>query len=203
MNIQFWLLRPHLIVPRLRFWFFERSNSDKPWLCAGTIAFLNQALNREMVGVEFGSGRSTRWLAARLKTLVSVEQNSEWYQIVTDQLKQAGIQNVDYRMIPTEHPESEPEREVYVPIPSYVAVLNEFEDNSIDFVLVDGHYRSTCIKAAVSKIRPGGYLVVDDTNMWNVIGGLPAPLEWVCVDTSTNGIKTAKIWQKPGDRGSC
>jgi len=197
MNLQFWLRKPHLILPRLRFWLFERSNSDKPWLCVGTIAYLDQALNREMVGIEFGSGRSTRWLAARMKKLVSVEHDAKWHSIVAGQLKQAVIENVDYRMTPLDHPESEPERDSYAPLPSYVAVLNEFEDNSVDFVLVDGHYRSTCIKVAHSKIRPGGYIVVDDTNLWNDVGGPPVAKEWACVDTSTNGIKTAKIWQKP------
>jgi predicted O-methyltransferase YrrM len=197
MNIQFWLRRPHLIIPRLRFWLYERSNSDKPWLCAGTIVFLERVLTTEMIGAEFGSGRSTRWLAARLKKLVSIEQSSEWYQIVCNQLKDAAIQNVDYRLIPIEHPESEPEHEEYETLPKYVAVLNTFENDSIDFVLVDGHYRSTCIKAALSKIRNGGYLVVDDTNLWKAIGGPPVPKEWKCVDTSTNGIKTASIWQKP------
>ncbi|WP_442506626.1 class I SAM-dependent methyltransferase [Novipirellula sp. SH528] len=196
MNLLFWIKRPRLILPRIKFWFFERSNSDKPWLCAGTIDFLDRVLDDSMHGVEFGSGRSTRWLATKLESLVSVEHNDQWHAIVKDQLAQANIERVDYRLIPLDHEESAPEKESYEPLPNYVTVLDEFEDATVDFVLVDGHYRTTAIKHSLNKIRPGGFLVVDDTNMWSQADELPIPSNWTCVDTSSNGIKTAKIWQR-------
>jgi hypothetical protein len=37
MAIGFWLARPQMVIPRIRYWFWERMNPDKPWLCPGTI----------------------------------------------------------------------------------------------------------------------------------------------------------------------
>ena len=126
-----------------------------------------------------------------------MEHNLEWHTIVSKQLQDANIQNVDYRLIPLEHVEQAPEQVSYDPLPKYFGLLDEFEDKSIDFVLVDGHYRSFCVKYSIEKLRPGGLLVVDDTNLWNTTGKPPVPESWKCVNTSTNGIKTAKIWLKP------
>lgn len=199
MNIKFWMKNPHLVVPRIRFWLFEKFNSDKPWLCVGTINALDRNLKPHMTGVEFGSGRSTRWLAGKLKSLLSVEHCEEWHHVVVKQLADANVRNVDYRYIPLDHAESEPELDFYPTTPKYVAVLDEFDDGTVDFVLVDGHYRTTCIHHALRTIRPGGLLVVDDTQMWSATGGPPVPDDWECVDTSTNGIKTASIWRRPSE----
>ena len=194
-NLTFWLRRPKLILPRLKFWLFERFNLDKPWLCTGTIEYLDLALTGTGKGVEFGSGRSTQWLAKRLKQLVSVEHHEGWHSIVTKQLQDAKIANVDYRLIPLDHLKSAPEEADYQPLPKYVSFLEDFGADTLDFVLVDGHYRTTCIRQSIAKIAPGGFLVVDDVNLW-ANNNPPVPADWNCVNTSSNGIKTAKIWQK-------
>jgi predicted O-methyltransferase YrrM len=152
-----------------------------------------------MRGLEFGSGRSTRWLARRVESLISVEHVEDWHRVVRQQLGQASIQNVDVRMIPLDHAEAQPEQAHYETTPRYVAVLDEAVDGSLDFVLVDGHYRSACIRKCLTKIRCGGLLVVDDTNLWATAGGPPVPPEWDCVDSSTNGTKTAQILRRPGE----
>ena len=46
----------------------------------------------------------------------------------------------------------------------YVKVLDEFDDNSIDIILVDGEYRGHCALRALKKLRNGGILVVDNVN---------------------------------------
>ena len=121
--------------------------------------------------------------------------------MVTEQLRHAGITNVDIRLIPLEHPLLAPERDAYDPLPAYVGVLEEFEDISLDFVFVDGHYRTTCIKAAPAKLRSGGLLAVDDTNMWDASGGPPVPATWRCVDSSTNGSRLRKSGRGRKERG--
>jgi len=149
----------------------------------------------EMTGVEFGSGRSTHWFAKRLKQLISIEHVAEWYAVVQQQIASKSLTNVDYRLIPLEHEESEPERESYFPLPKYVEWLTTIPNESLDFVLVDGHYRTTCIRSSLQRIKIGGMIVVDDLELW-MKNGPPVPSEWLCVDTSTNGIKTTKIWKR-------
>src|SRR4051812_4904265 len=166
MNVKHWLRNPGKIVSRLRYYGWERLNPDKPWLCPGTIRFCEKHLGRSFGALEFGSGRSTRWFAARVGKLTSVEHNADWHAIVAQQLAAHGCDNVNYRLIPLNHGVDEPERETYDPLPDYVAVMNEFADGSLDLIVVDGHYRTMCIKACLNKLRPGGLLLVDDTNMW-------------------------------------
>jgi predicted O-methyltransferase YrrM len=198
MNLRFWVRRPHLLAARARYWVWERLNPDKPWLCPGSVRFCERHLTAGMTGLEFGSGRSTAWFAGRLGRLVSVEHNREWYEKVRADLAARAVANVDYRLVPLDHPEAEPERPAYDPPPRYAAVADEFPDGSLDFVVVDGHYRSTCIRRCLAKVRPGGLLLVDDVNLWPTRAELPVPADWAAADLSGNGLKQTGIWRKPG-----
>ena len=196
MNLNYWLRNPSKIVSRVKYWIYEKQNPDKPWLCPGTITFLDSALKPNMVGAEFGSGRSTHWFGKRLKVLISIEHFPPWYKTVKEQIAESSLPNVDYRLIPLDHLESEPEREHYEPLPKYVSWLVGVPDETYDFVLVDGHYRTTCIRQSLNKIKRGGLLVVDDVEMWYRQNGPPVPQSWNCVNSSTNGLKTTEIWKR-------
>ncbi len=197
MAIGFWLTRPAMAVARVRYWLWERQNPDKPWMCPGTIAFCEAHLSRSMTALEFGSGRSTRWFAEQVGHITSIEHNAGWFAIVQKQLAEAKISNVDYRLVPLGHPESEPERPAYAPLPDYVAAADAMPDRSLDFAVVDGHYRTNCVRRLLPKIKPGGYLLVDDINMWPSPAALPIPPGWRVADDSTNGVKRCIIWQAP------
>ena len=148
-----------------------------------------------MSALEFGSGRSTRWLGKLVGHLISVEHNSKWYETTREQLVEDEITNVDLRLVPLDHPESAPERIEYSPVPNYVAVADGVSDRSLGLAIVDGHYRTNCIRHLVPKIAPGGYLLVDDIDMWPSPESLPVPEDWRVVDDSTNGVKRCIIWQ--------
>ncbi len=182
-----------MAVARLRYRMWERANPDKPWLCPGTIAFCQAHLTKSMLCVEFGSGRSTRWFATLVGRIISIEHNTQWHAIVKDQLKDTA--NIDYRLIPLNHAESQPEQPSYSPVPDYVAAADGLHDRSVDFAIVDGHYRTNCVRHLVPKIAPNGYLLVDDINLWPSLESLPVPPSWKIVDDSTNGVKRCIIWQ--------
>lgn len=190
-----WLRNPQALYHRLRYYVWEKMNPGAPWLCPGTVAFCRSHLTKQSKVLEYGSGRSTRWFAERVASIISVEHNTEWHGIVSKKL--AGLDNVDYRLVPLSHPESEPEQAAYDPLPPYVSVASEIADGSLNLVVVDGHYRSHCIRCAAAKIAPGGWLLVDDVNFWPSIASIPAPAGWSIADDSTNGIKRCIIWQRP------
>jgi hypothetical protein len=98
-------------------------------------------------------------------------------------------------LIPLNNPEMEPERSEYDPVPDYVASCDQIENASLDFVIVDGHYRTHCVRHMVPKIKPGGYLLLDDSNLWPQQEILQVPKTWMIDDNSTNGIKNSIIWQ--------
>jgi hypothetical protein len=197
LNIKYWLRRPHLIWPRLKYWLWEITNRDKPWLCPGAVDYCTEVLTKSMQAIEFGSGRSTAWFAQRVGRLTTVEHSPRWYARVRSTLEQKQLSRVDCRLVPLDHPEAEAEHETYEPLPSYVRVLNEFPDDSLDLVVVDGHYRSTCIRASLAKLKGSGLLLVDDVNMWGGFNRVPIPDLWTLVHRSSNGLKETGIWQKP------
>ncbi len=74
----------------------QRKNPDHPWLTKQANSILSTLLKQTDEGLEWGSGRSTFWLAQRIKHLTSVEHDKEWYEAVSSKLKAANISNVNY-----------------------------------------------------------------------------------------------------------
>ena len=44
----------------------------------------------------------------------------------------------------------------------YAAQISGFPDGCFDLIIIDGAERNECIRAAASKVRPGGWIVVDN-----------------------------------------
>lgn len=188
---------PGKVFHRLRYWVWERLHPDEPWLTPGAVEFLKGALRPDMTGIEFGSGRSTRWYASHLRHLLSVEHHQGWYENVKVELEQSGVRNVDYRHIALSHPERAPTVPEYDPLPPYIGVIREFPDASLGLVVVDGHYRQACVREALPKLRSGGLLLVDDTNMLKSLSDWGVPSDWPVASHTTNGLKYTTVWRKP------
>ncbi|WP_405211302.1 class I SAM-dependent methyltransferase [Dokdonia sp. Asnod2-E02] len=156
MNPKIWT--PRYITNRLGLFVYEQFNKDKPWIAPSAIKWLEANLNKEMRGVEFGSGRSTVWYAHKLKSLVSIEDHQEWFQKVEEQLNNAKLTNVRYVL-------KSCEKDASGNIP-YVDVVKEFDNNAIDFVVVDGKHRDRIALEAINKLTSGGYLLLDDAERY-------------------------------------
>src|SRR2546421_12637639 len=91
---------PRYLFDRLRVELYERRNIDKPWLTPQAIDLLSTMLLPSDVALEWGSGRSTCWIARRVKHLTSVEADGNWAARVREMLAEQNIANVDYRHCP-------------------------------------------------------------------------------------------------------
>ena len=78
-----------------------------------------------------------------------------------------------------------------------MAIADEFADATLDLVVIDGHYRSNCIRRCLWKARPGGFLLVDDLGLWPDRSQLPVPADWPVADLGSNGLKQTGIWRRP------
>jgi len=158
--LKFQSLRPSYIIPRLRQRAFSRRFPDAPWLTESAVLMLDSWLKPTDVGLEWGSGRSTVWLARRMKHVTSIEADQTWYENVRNMLREANLlDRVDYRHIPCElQDQDEPAAH------PYSDVAADLPDGSLDFCLVDGHIRASCFRIAIQKIKPGGLLVLDNAN---------------------------------------
>jgi predicted O-methyltransferase YrrM len=148
---------PRYVAARTREIIYHRGYPDHPWLTRAANEILQSLLRKEDVGLEFGSGRSTLWFAKRIKHLTSVEHDEHWFKKVKSDLESNALYNVDYLFKPAS--EGEP-----VPASPYLLVVDKFSPNSLDFVLVDGAYRSYCALGSIGKLRPGGILIIDNVN---------------------------------------
>jgi Methyltransferase domain len=195
---------PTIGLRRVGYKLYELTHPDEPWIAQGAIRFCEASLTREMAGFEWGSGRSTAWFAQRLGSLTSIEHDTGWFKIVQEKLKRRSIHNVTYRLVPLNHPLEEPHRPFYDPIPDYVAAVEEFRDGTLDFASVDGHYRLACIFAVIPKLKPGGLLLVDNTDWgpngveWCVPSNYEGvPSNWELVHQSRNVLTQTTVWRKP------
>ena len=159
------LLRPRYVADRVRLAVHQRLNPDAPWLTAEATSFLDRWLEYGHVGIEWGSGRSTRWFARRARRLLSVEHDAGWHATVSALLAADGLTNVEYRLHPCEPERIEtPEWIAAMLASDYVRAVDAFGPGSIDFALVDGMYRSACALAVLPKLRSGALLIIDNVN---------------------------------------
>jgi predicted O-methyltransferase YrrM len=131
---------------------------EDPWLTREAIGLLDRLLRPTDIALEFGAGRSTAWIARRVSKLTSVESDDLWFRRVGETLNAGGISNVDLLHRQRDVPE------VDGASATYVRVLDDIPDLSVDFVLVDGIYRNYCALRSIAKIKPCGLIVVDNVN---------------------------------------
>jgi predicted O-methyltransferase YrrM len=157
-------VRSHRTLPyvyhRTRQLFYERAHPDHPWLTPAAIDLLATLLRPADTGAEFGSGRSTLWFAARVAALTSVEHDARWHETVTARLSNGGPGNVEYILAPEDQPMERGGDS------AYARTALAFPDASLDFALVDGHYRDYSAKFIMPKIKPGGMLIIDNVNWY-------------------------------------
>lgn len=208
-------LSPRYVLNRARQMLYERSHHDDPWLTPAAVRLLAGLLRPTDEGAEFGSGRSTIWFAARVAALTSVEHDARWHEAVTVMLKERGLGNVDYVLAPEDQPMERGGDS------AYARTALGFPDATLDFALVDGHYRDYSAKFVMPKIRPGGMLIIDNVNWYlpcrskapnsrTAVLGPATPVwaevwqelaGWRTIWTSS-GVWDTAIFIKPGKRGS-
>lgn len=157
-----------------------------PWLTFDAIRVIDKHLVPGTRLFEYGSGHSTLYWAQRGIRVHSMEDHADWFEIARCKLSE--LPNAKVSFAPDEK--------------GYVRGIDAV-DGDFDVVLVDGAFRMACIDAAVSRVRPGGLLVVDNTD-WHwftkVDGHFPA--EWRkrvfkgCAPFIGYPSQTT-IWQKP------
>lgn len=152
---------PRYVTARLQNFLYQKIHPDRPWLTPDAVNFLGQWLKPEDQGVEFGSGISTIWFANRVSRLLSIENNPEWYHKVKQWLHDAGLNNVNYVLAAEVENESDQIR-----ASKYIKPGQSLPDISLDFVLVDGRWRSECANIMINKLKPGGLMIIDNANLY-------------------------------------
>jgi predicted O-methyltransferase YrrM len=127
---------------------------ERPWIVPAAVGWLRRRARRDWSVLELGSGRSTVWLARRCRHVLAFEDDEHWVVRARELLDEAGIDNAEIRQLPIER---------------FVPAVAEMADDSYDLVVVDflespQADRVDAVREARSKVRPGGYLMLDDSD---------------------------------------
>ncbi len=151
-----WNLR--YIKNRIQNFYFEKKHKDYPWINKQAIIVFENLLLKDDIGVEFGSGSSTIWFSKKVKHLTSIEDHKEWFDKINKQLKEESIDNTTYLFKKSENSISQ--------YSEYCSYVDTFKDESLDFIVIDGKHRVTIANKAVSKIKKGGFIYLDDSQRY-------------------------------------
>ncbi len=148
---------PHSIVTAAATRFFGY-RLPVPWLGWRGIKAIDEVLSgiKNAKVLEYGSGMSSLWLSRRCGQLVSVEHDGDWHSLLAPKFTAKGMEHVEYRR----HDKAN-----YPKVSTHPA-------HSFDFILIDGIQRDECAVEALKKIKPGGYLYLDNSDVtWNDYAG--------------------------------
>lgn len=180
-----------------------------PWLPFSVTRWLNLHLDPCMRVFEWGSGASTVFFGGRVSQVVSIEYNPDWYARVSREVANRSLTNVTLCHVPPEDQRqalelaspddlsrySTGDREnrgrFFV---SYVRAILKHPEESFDVVVVDGRTRPECMRTCASRVKPGGIVVLDDSQRAEYAGAVAhfAAEGWRI--TRFSGPGPGKIW---------
>ena len=122
---------------------------EMPWLGFSAVHCIEQLLQPQWSLLEFGSGMSTIWFARRVARIVSIETDAEWHGRVKALLRNRGLSDrVECRLVP-----------------ATLEGLSSTLPQGFDFALVDGTSRDVATGLALSVVKPGGYIYLDNSDV--------------------------------------
>lgn len=122
-------------------------DAGEPWWCRSAITYLAHILpTNGGTAFEWGAGGSTVWLAARGLAVTTIESDPGWAAKVKTRCPTVNVR-------------------LRTSLTGYVAAAELVPPGSLDVAVIDGLDRPGCARAIAAKIRPGGVVVLDDTNV--------------------------------------
>jgi hypothetical protein len=151
---------------------------QQPWITFQAMDFLAANLAKNDAVFEYGGGGSTLFFLSRVKEVVTVEHNREWFEVlkkIAAEKKNASWKgnfiaaepgNIVDNPDPSEpaHYSSADEPSKGMNYRNYVCNIDSFNDGYFSCVIVDGRSRPACIAHAIAKIRKNGFLVLDNSD---------------------------------------
>jgi hypothetical protein len=174
----------------------------KPWMTYRSIRFLENYLRDGMSVFEYGSGGSTAFFLDRGCELVTVEHDGKWAAAVEDRLGDhprwtnhlVPPEGVDENGSPAD-PYTYVSGDNHLVFREYVRTIDAYD--AFDLVSVDGRARPAALRHAISKVRPGGVLLLDNSEREEYAPGaaLVDAQDWLREDLPGPGPYNDYFWQ--------
>jgi len=135
---------------------------ELPWWPYPAIERIQGILKPASIVLEYGTGTSTVWMARRVARIYGVEGSPEWIERVRQLAVRRGLRNLELRLRDsTRYPERGARSALFN---EEFAGLDDIPETVLDLVVVDGAARWRCIEVALPRVKPGGYLYLDNSD---------------------------------------
>lgn len=124
---------------------------DQPWISYDAYRLLSSRLDAKSRVLEFGSGMSTAYWAEYAGEVIAIEDNAEWHTIVEERFRRRGITNATIILKPD--------------LANYARLTTSERGDGFDLIIVDGQVRAECARFALSCLRPGGSIYLDNSDV--------------------------------------
>jgi len=132
-----------------------------PWMTFGAIEYLSDYLQQNMEVFEYGSGGSTLFFSNKVKKIVSIEHDRNWYDYEINVLSK--LKNLELNLVlPEDTGRLKNYRKNYNNkfFDNYVNIIDNYEE--FDVIIVDGRQRNDCFKKAIKHIKKNGIIIFDN-----------------------------------------
>ena len=140
---------------------------DLPWWTLAAVKGTDEFLKRNGSArvFEYGSGASTIWLARRAESVISIEHDVPWHEVVSARLvpfSSAKLRLIEADAEPVAGYVSEKRGWEGRSFQRYVSAIEE-ETGQFDLIVIDGRARAACLTHAVKRLAPGGMILFDNS----------------------------------------
>lgn len=142
---------------------------DRPWLTPQAVRFLDHIIKPDWVVAELGAGASTAWFGRRAGRVLSIESDPTWANRVELTLLMAGVRNVEMHLVSLGEFDDELAR-IAPASPLDLIVVDQLEREAGD--------RVESVRRGRQFVRPGGYLVLDDSDRAEYAGAFDHLAGW-------------------------
>lgn len=150
---------------------WHNSLVDKqPWLVFKAVSWLQKNLNAKMNVFEYGSGGSTIFIAKRVKKVISIEYDANWYQNVKVAVKKEKLSNCQIILCKPEIVKVKNSSDQLfsndfysnASYEKYSKVIENYPDKCFDLIIIDGRVRLECLKNSLRKVKNNGFILFDN-----------------------------------------
>jgi|TARA_B110000259_G_scaffold90249_1_gene104792 hypothetical protein len=137
-----WVLSRYLYQP------VDSDGQPIPWVTYASLHFISQKLENTSFNLfEYGSGNSTLWFSKRVKYIISVEHDANYYEIIKNKIKLPS--NITYILSDIKN--------------DYSKKVLDYKDE-FHIIIIDGRDRITCTKNSLKALRQDGIIIWDNSD---------------------------------------
>lgn len=150
---------------------------EQAWINFAALDYLDRWLKPGHRVFEYGGGGSTLFFCKRAGFVATVEHDAGWFDALQAAVREKGYRHWEGFPEPGDpFPDARPRRidnpsdyysntasVQHLSFERYAKTIHRYPEAHFDLVLVDGRARPACIQESLAHLKPGGLLVIDNT----------------------------------------